>query len=356
MPRMKRTAHKDVGASFSRGGSGDSDERARPRRQARLGKQPHYAEPSSESDRTPSEDALNFEDEVAATSDEEIDEEFVADDPPAFVVRRAAPSSKVKLGVCRKPRGSSSASRAHDDVAPDDAPPEARVHISCDPVVSFGRIMIDYSKMPLEDYWRLRRVSQFAALPDCEDSRFQTNVQADIFTSVALRQGLANSHACIPLAFIRNHSSRFPGVVDIIDSMGLTHIFGLRRDWNQTAILQFYATFLFQNQEVTWMTGEHRYTASFTQFAHALGLRSSGHRIHVDTEKPKGIDDCLCFVKSGLKGDDCKRKPNDVSIWRQPYHFLYQCVLRTLYPKSGDKTHCSSTAISLMYLMAASPC
>jgi hypothetical protein len=177
---MKRTAHKDDGASFSRGGSEDSDERARPRRQARHGKRPQYAEPSPESDRTPSEDALNFEDEVAADSDEEIDEvfeeEFVADDPPAFVVRRAAPSSKVKLGVRRKPRGSSSASRAHDDAAPDVAPPEARVHISCDPVVSFGRVMIDYSKMPLEDYRRLRRVSQFAALPDYEDNRFQTNV------------------------------------------------------------------------------------------------------------------------------------------------------------------------------------
>src|ERR1041385_5980421 len=167
MVRTKRSAHKAAGTSFSRGGSEDSDELARPRRQSRHGKQPRYAEPSSESDRTLSGNDLNFEDEVAADSDDEIDEEFeeefVADDPPAVVAHRVAPSSRVKLGVRRKPRGSSSASRVHDDATPDDAPPEAYVHISCDPVVSYGRIMIDYSKMPLEDYRRLRRVSQFAA-------------------------------------------------------------------------------------------------------------------------------------------------------------------------------------------------
>jgi len=351
MVRTKRSAHKQAGGSFSRGGSADSDEHARPLRKGRRGKQPQYAEPSSESDPTPSEDDLNFEDEV-----EEEDTDYVAEDPPEFVARPAA-APKAKLKVRRAARGSSSASGAHDDETPDDAPPEARVHISCDPVVSFGRLMTDYSKMPLDDYRRLRRVSQFGALQDCEDSRFLTNVQADIFTSVALRKGLANSHACIPLAFIRSHSSHFPGVVDIIDSMGLTQAFGFKRDWNQTAILQFYATCYFQNREVTWMTGDHQYTATFRQFAEALGFRSSGTRIHVNNnkEKPKGINDCLCFVESGLEGDDCKRKPNDVSIWQQPYHFLYQCVLRTLYPKSGDKTHCSSTAISLMYLMALTP-
>ena len=108
--------------------------------------------------------------------------------------------------------------------------------------------------------------------------------------------------------------------------------------------------------EVTWMTGEHQYTASFSEFSRALGLRPSGHRIHANNkEKAKGINDCLCFLRPDLEGDDCSRKPNDISIWRHPCHFLYQCVLRTLYPKSGDKTHCSSSTISLMWLMQATP-
>ena len=178
-------------------------------------------------------------------------------------------------------------------------------------------------------------------------------MQAGIFNSVALRKGLANSHACIPLPFICLHSSKFPGVMEIVDSMGLNQAFGFQCDWNSAAILQFYATCFFHNREVTWMTGEARYTTSFSGVLQALGFRSSGYRIHSanQKDKPKGINDCLRFVASGLESDDRKRKPNDISIWKQPYQFLYQCVLRTMYPKSRDKTHCSSSAITLMSLM-----
>ena len=79
-------------------------------------------------------------------------------------------------------------------------------------------------------------------------------------------------------------------------------------------------------------------------------MRASGVRIHASSqkEKAKTQNDCLCFIKPGLEGDASRRKPNDVSIWQQPYQFLYQCVFRTLYPKSGDKTHCSSSAITIM--------
>src|ERR1041384_1583814 len=105
------------------------------------------------------------------------------------------------------------------------------------------------------------------------------------------------------------------------------------------------------------MTGETKYTATFSQFARALGIaRPSGHRIHANNkDKPKTVNDCLGFLWSGLEGDDQLRRPNDVSIWKQPYHFLYKCVLRTLYPKSGDKSHCSSSAITLMWLMLHAP-
>ena len=98
------------------------------------------------------------------------------------------------------------------------------------------------------------------------------------------------------------------------------------------------------------MTGANQYTTSFSQFAQALVFCSSGYQIHSGNkkDKPKGINDCLRFVASGLEDDDRKRKPNDISIWRQPFQFLYRCVLRTMYPKSRDKTHCSSSAITIM--------
>ena len=152
-------------------------------------------------------------------------------------------------------------------------------------------------------------------------------MQADIFTSVAVRQELANSHACMPLDFIQANPDKFPGVMDLIDSVGLDPIFRFRRDWNTAAILQFYATCYFHtnHREISWMTGEQQCTATFAQFQKALNIRSSGVRIHAtNKEKPKGINDCLCFVRSGIQGDDCFRKANDISIWKQPYRFLYQ--------------------------------
>ena len=139
--------------------------------------------------------------------------------------------------------------------------------------------------------------------------------------------------------------------------MGLIPFVSYNRAYNEDLILQFYATCYFHNRDVTWMTGEDRYTATFTQFVEDIGFRTSGYRIHSanQKDKPKGINDCLRFVASGLETDDRKRKPNDISIWKQPCQFLYQCVLRTMYPKSGDKIHYSSSAITLMCLMQEAP-
>src|ERR1044072_6804485 len=119
--------------------------------------------------------------------------------------------------------------------------------------------------------------------------------------------------------------------MEIVDDMGLAPIFSLCHHWNTAAVLQFYATCLYENRNVTWMTGETKYTATFSQFARALGIaRPSGHRIHANNkDKPKTVNDCLGFLRSGLEGDDQLSRPNDVSIWKQPYHFMYQCVLCT---------------------------
>ena len=141
-------------------------------------------------------------------------------------------------------------------------------------------------------------------------------MQADIFTYVALPKGLVNSHACIRLAFIRQSPSKFPGVIEIVDSKGLQQAFGFQRDWNSAAILQLYATCFFHNREVTWMTGEARFTATYSQFVKALGFRSAGYRIHAanQKDKPKELSDFLRFIAPGLDTDDRTRKPNDISI------------------------------------------
>lgn len=39
---------------------------------------------------------------------------------------------------------------------------------------------------------------------------------------------------------------------------------------------------------------------------------------------------------------------NQVSIWRSPYYIIYQCIIRIIYPKMGDKGSCNSYCIDLM--------
>ena len=198
------------------GGSDDSDEHARPVRKGRAGKQPMYADPPSDPDNTPTDDEFDISDAEESDGDYEAEE----------VIPET--TSRPKLNVHRKPRGSSSAADASDAAAHGDAPNMPRVHISCEPAVYTGRVMKDYLKVPLSAYRVLRRDNQFEAPEDCVDPRFRTNVQADIFTSVALTKGLTNSQACIPLEYIRSHPSQFPGVMEIVDDMGLAPIFGLR--------------------------------------------------------------------------------------------------------------------------------
>ena len=131
-----------------------------------------------------------------------------------------------KLGVRRKPQGSSSTSGAPDVEATDDVPPRPPIHISCELVIDPDHMMADYSKVTLDAYRKICRVNEFAAPPNCPDRRFRTNVQANVFTSMAARQELANSHACIPLDFIQANPKKFPGVMDLVDSVGLGSIFG----------------------------------------------------------------------------------------------------------------------------------
>lgn len=46
---------------------------------------------------------------------------------------------------------------------------------------------------------------------------------------------------------------------------------------------------------------------------------------------------------------------NEVSIFRAPYYILYQCVLRTLYPKKGDRSRARNYCIDLMVRMHDQP-
>ena len=105
------------------GGSGSSDEHARPGHVPRCG-QPNYADPPSDNDPIETDPDVTFVD----VAGDDIDAEFVNEDLiPDVRVHRAAPSSKAKLGVHRRACGSAGASASHtavvDDLEPHEAPP-----------------------------------------------------------------------------------------------------------------------------------------------------------------------------------------------------------------------------------------
>ena len=107
------------------------------------------------------------------------------------------------------------------------------------------------------------------------------------------------------------------------------------------------------------MTSDTKLLASYSQFVAALGFPDTGFKIHNDDpeHRPKGTDACADLIKpiADLTDEEKHKGFNQVSIWRAPFFIIYQCVIRTIYPKMGDKGSCSSYCIDLMHRLYASP-
>ena len=137
-------------------------------------------------------------------------------------------------------------------------------HISIEPPLSLGRHVKRFNKVPKASYLKLHRdVDQFTVVRDSQDSRFRTNVQADIFTTIVIPKGLS-LHVCIDLEHIRTHPEKYPGAIELIESSNLAAPFAFQHDFNHAAIHQFYATCYFApDNTVTWMTSDTALTASY---------------------------------------------------------------------------------------------
>ena len=107
------------------------------------------------------------------------------------------------------------------------------------------------------------------------------------------------------------------------------------------------------------MTSNTKLSASYSQFVVVLGFPDTGFKIHNDDpeHRPKGTDSCADLIKPipQLTDDEKHKGFNQVSIWRAPFFIIYQCVIRTIYPKMGDKGSCSSYCIDLMHRLYAAP-
>ena len=112
-------------------------------------------------------------------------------------------------------------------------------------------------------------VNQYEMVADAEDPRFRTRMQQDLYSSFVHGRGLAH-HKYLDLKFLRDHPAMFPNnPVKIIDDMALGPAMTFRCDWNEAAILQFYATCFFgPDNTLTWMTDDTTLSITYDQFVH----------------------------------------------------------------------------------------
>ena len=203
---------------------------------------------------------------------------------------------------------------------PPPAQPEGDARrISLEPSPTLGHEVKDFTKVPKSSYFTFRHdVDQFSVVRDSMDSRFCTNVQADIFTTIIVPKGLSVHHY-IDLEHIRTHPAKYPGAIELIESSGLAAPFAFRYDFNGAAIHQFYATCFFgSNNTVSWMTSDIQFTTSYDEFVAALGFPDSGFKIHKNdpNHAHKPIEACGLLLKPlrELDADERMKDLNQVSM------------------------------------------
>lgn len=160
-------------------------------------------------------------------------------------------------------------------------------------------------------------------------------------------------HHFIDIEYIRTHPAKYPGAINLIESSGLATPFAFQHDFNHAAIHQFYATCFFgPDNTVTWMTSDAELSTSYAQFVDALGFPDTGFKIHKSdpSHAPRDIEASGYLLKrlDEIHEEEKGKDLNQVSIWRSPFFIVFQCVIRTIYPKMGDRGTCSGYCIDIM--------
>jgi hypothetical protein len=219
-------------------------------------------------------------------------------------------------------------------------------------------VMVDYKTMPFEQYvaLHLALAPQRGAQRTAFDPRFWKIEQQDIYESVFL---LPRTHMCSPqkyvdLAFTAKHEQKFgPGVMDNIAAKGLESIMTFKQNWNEEAILQFYATCFFATdaaRPVHWMTGGQRLSCTFAKFANLLDLDGTqGYSIH--SHAPNGLAMAPKALAPLYPPGRATKALGSSTAMIPKYAFLFKCLTCTLVPKSGDYISVRNFAIDLMVEM-----
>jgi hypothetical protein len=106
-------------------------------------------------------------------------------------------------------------------------------------------------------------------------------------------------------------------------------------DWNETIIIQFYATaeIDWDEESTTWMTTTRKYTATFAEFATAyhINFETSESGEYVWDSAPISVDTCRDFYKPNQYNGQ-----GYVNGLRVMPAIINKIMRFTLYPKSGN--------------------
>ncbi|KAM0861358.1 hypothetical protein ACQ4PT_045950 [Festuca glaucescens] len=140
----------------------------------------------------------------------------------------------------------------------------------------------------------------------------------------------------------------------IIEAKGLKGIMEFKQDWNEEAILQFYATCFFakdKERTVHWMTGGERLACTFERFAELLGLDGAdGYSTHSHAANGLALQP-KALAPLYPRGHASKAVGTSTAMIPK-YAFLFKGLTWTLVPKSGDYISVRNFAIDLMLEMA----
>ena len=157
------------------------------------------------------------------------------------------------------------------------------------------------------------------------------------------------------MAYFEERPVVFSDLVRLIDVMDLRHALTIKCDWNHAAILQFYATYFFDEVgSLAWRTHQTTITITYEQWCEALGmpvLSDALFRIHGlnDEFEPMAIDKCMrCLMPMSEMPKDVTIIPNNSALFLPLYRQFHQCLLRTLVPKHGDKSMVRSFGIDFL--------
>jgi hypothetical protein len=114
---------------------------------------------------------------------------------------------------------------------------------------------------------------------------------------------------------------------------GLEKIMGIRCDWNEEVILQFYSTFFFHknNSCITWMTDETKYSICIGLFASILGIGASAKNpLNLHDENVLGLSQMASMYETS------DFNAPTITNFKMEMIVLHQVIRKTLAPREGD--------------------